>query len=68
MLELLEAVSVAEEVAVTGETSSTVDLTMVSQQLDHIILLQYVQVVCLGLIVGAFVGTAVAKVIGRLWR
>ncbi len=70
MLEtILEAATVAEEVAATGETAVPADLlATVSQQFDQIVLLQLVQVLCLGLIVGAIVGVAVAKVIGRLWR
>ncbi len=66
--ELSEAVSVLEEVASLGEASEFVDLSVVSQQLDLIIHLQQIQVLCLGLIAGAIIGVAVAKAIGRFFR
>ncbi len=66
--ELSEAVSVLEEVASSGEAAEFVDLSVVSQQLDLIIHLQQIQVLCLGLIAGAIIGVAVAKAIGRFFR
>lgn len=65
---LSEVASVLEEVASSGETAEFVDLSAVSQQLDFIIHLQQIQVLCLGLIAGAIIGVAVAMAIGRLCR
>ncbi len=65
---ILEAATAAEEVAAVGETAGSVDLAAISQQLDQIILLQLVQVLCLGLIAGAIIGVAAAKAIGRFFR
>lgn len=66
--DLLEAVTVLEEVASPGEGVGSVDLTTLSQQLDQVITWQMAQVFVLALIAGIIIGVAVAKVIGRIWR
>lgn len=68
MNELLEAVTVVEEVATAGGTVVPADLSTVSQQLDQLIGWQIAQLGVLCMIVGAIIGVAFAKVIGRMWR
>ncbi len=69
MPDLLEAATVAEEVAAAGEIAgSAVDLTTISQQLDQILTWQIALVFSLAVIAGIIIGVAVARVIGRTWR
>ncbi len=63
-----EAAAAAEEVAATGETVVSVDLSAVSQQLDSIIALETAQVAAQFILIGLVLGVAVALIIGRLWR
>lgn len=66
--EILEAAGMWEEVAPMEETAVPVDLSVVSQQLDHIVAWQMVQVGVLALLVGCLLGIACARVLGRMWR
>lgn len=68
MEQLLEAATVAEEVAAAGETVGSVDLATVSQQLGHILSLEAVLILALGLVAGAIIGAAISPVIRRLWE
>ncbi len=68
MPEILEAVSLAEEVAVPGEAAEFVDLSVVSQQLDQIMAWQVAQLCIASILVGVVLGVAVALVIRRLWK
>ncbi len=68
MPDLLEAATVAEEVAAAGEIAGSVDLTTISQQLDQIMTCQMALVFSLAVIAGIIIGVAVAQVIGRTWR
>lgn len=67
MPELLEAVTGLEEVASPGEAVGSVDLTMVSQQLDQVILLQQQQLSLIAVLIGVILGITVGKWIARLW-
>ncbi len=68
MPEILDAVTVAEEVAVSGESAEFVDLSVVSQQLDQIMAWQVAQLCVVAILVGVVLGTVVALVIRRLWK
>lgn len=68
MSELLEAATVAEEVAAAGETVGAVDLLTVSQQLDMVSGLLVAAVLGLGIIAGVILGAGVARVLGELWK
>lgn len=62
--EILEAATVMEEVAITGETVESVDLATVSQQLDHIAALlsslDVGQMVLTGVLLGACISLLLA--------
>ncbi len=66
--EVLEAVTVADEVAAPGETVGSVDLTTVSQQLDTLTALEYTQVGVQIFIMGLILGAVVARIIRRMWE
>lgn len=68
MEQLLEAATVAEEVAAMGETAGAVDLLTVSQQLDVITGLLFVVVIGLGLVAGIILGTKLAQVVRELLK
>lgn len=66
--EFSEAVTVAEEVAATGETVVFADLSTVSQQLDRIMTWQAVQFGILVALLGAVLGIAFGKALERMWH
>lgn len=65
---LLEAATVAEEVAAAGEIAGTVDLSTISQQLDQVITWQMAQLGTQVAVIGCIVGVVVALLITRWWR
>lgn len=65
---ILEAATVAEEVAATGEIVESVDLTTVSQQLDQIIAWQSGQFLALWVLVGCVIGAFLGKALAGVFR
>lgn len=68
MNELLEAVTVAEEVAAAGGAVVSADLSTVSQQLDQVLAWQAAQFSALCVLLGVILGVVIALVVGRMWR
>lgn len=66
--EILEAVTVAEEVAAAGEVTVSVDLSVVSQQLDRLEILltsiDFGQMV----LVGVLLGVAISLLLAVMFR
>lgn len=66
--EILEAVTAAEEVSPAGEATVSVDLSVVSQQLDLVVLWQKGQLAFQSVFFGCLLGAFLAILIGRWWR
>lgn len=66
--EVLEAVTVAEEVAAPGEIVGGADLTTISQQLDVLTAVEHSHLSAQLVLMGLLVGAVVALIIGRLWK
>lgn len=66
--EILEAVTAVGEVSPAGEATASVDLSVVSQQLDLVVLWQKGQLAFQAVFFGCLLGAFLAILIGRWWR